>query len=434
MKKYLILIFITFLFINLCVAAHINREPQTYALIIGISDYQNNSLGKLRFAESDALSFSDFLKSPSAGNIPEQNIVTLTTKLASRKQILKSADELFKKRALEGDVVIFYFSGHGIEEAGDGYLMPFEGEKGDALASGIPMDQIFKIINSSPAKLKSIYIDACHAGLFPKKAGVKAISGDGNAATTLLINNFVKQSAPGLMAVLSSRGNEESIEAPDLKQGLFTHFLVKGLQGSADQEPSDGIVTAGELENYLSQQIQNYSGYAQHPTITGTFNSKFPLSIKDPGLALSSLIAATRSVNAPDQSLVPLQRSVSRPSAEQLSNGMKFDGNWAYGQATFINKLGYNAVMYSVRGPSNLVDRDVLVADGEAVKTTRLIISRQSKVEDCHDLFANYTFCFRISENGVNKYAFIDRLIEVGKNIYFDLTPKNTIFSPGNGW
>jgi hypothetical protein len=47
--------------------------PQTFAMIMGISQYLK--VRPLQYADKDAELFRDFLRSPAAGNLPEDNIL-----------------------------------------------------------------------------------------------------------------------------------------------------------------------------------------------------------------------------------------------------------------------------------------------------------------------------------------------------------------------
>ena len=53
--------------------------------------------------------------------------------------------------------------------------------------------------------------------------------------------------------------------------GVFTYFLLKGLNGDADYN-KDGRVTLGELIPYLSEQVRRETRNAQSPTIAGKFD------------------------------------------------------------------------------------------------------------------------------------------------------------------
>lgn len=61
--------------------------------------------------------------------------------------------------------------------------------------------------------------------------------------------------AYGNMSVMTaSTGAQISSGYPDQKHGLFTFYLLMGLQGEADLN-GDKAVTVGELKKYLEQHI-----------------------------------------------------------------------------------------------------------------------------------------------------------------------------------
>ena len=73
-----------------------------------------------------------------------------------------------------------------------------------------------------------------------------------------------------VMLFLSSRGNEFSNERPDMKNGYFTTYLGKGLQGAADAN-RDRTITAKELFDYVHKGVIELSFGAQHPVMWGNF-------------------------------------------------------------------------------------------------------------------------------------------------------------------
>ena len=70
-----------------------------------------------------------------------------------------------------------------------------------------------------------------------------------------------------------------SIELPELGHGIFTYYLVRGLQGTRDLN-RDGIVSLQELYEYLEQQVTPKSrpvGGNQHPVMKGELEGVLPL-------------------------------------------------------------------------------------------------------------------------------------------------------------
>ena len=87
-----------------------------YALIIGISDYEDPKIKDLSFAHRDAEIFYDYLRSPAGGSVPKQNIKLLKETNATISNIYV-AKQWLEKSVEKNDLVYFYFSGHGDVES-----------------------------------------------------------------------------------------------------------------------------------------------------------------------------------------------------------------------------------------------------------------------------------------------------------------------------
>ncbi len=59
--------------------------------------------------------------------------------------------------------------------------------------------------------------------------------------------------------------------------GVFTWFLLKGLEGEADYS-KDGTVTLGELIPFVSEHVRRNTNNMQCPTIAGKFDPTMPIA------------------------------------------------------------------------------------------------------------------------------------------------------------
>ena len=93
-------------------------------------------------------------------------------------------------------------------------------------------------------KWKVLLTDSCHSG---------AITPPADAATVECSLRGLDRS---LFSLTASRDREQSFESPDWGggHGIFTYYVVKGLEGSAD-ENRDGIVSADELGEYVTRRF-----------------------------------------------------------------------------------------------------------------------------------------------------------------------------------
>ena len=93
-----------------------DKAGTLYALCIGINDYQY--VPKLGGCVPDATNVYNYLKDSCANTDFEFNAVTLFNEQATKANIVKNFQEHLGQ-AKEGDIAVFYFSGHGAEEEAD---------------------------------------------------------------------------------------------------------------------------------------------------------------------------------------------------------------------------------------------------------------------------------------------------------------------------
>jgi uncharacterized caspase-like protein len=77
---------------------------------------------------------------------------------------------------------------------------------------------------------------------------------------------------------MSSKADETSLESSGLRQGVFSHFLIRGLKGEADAN-QDKVITVQELFDFIRDKVRAYTGNRQSPVIKGTYDPKMPVAI-----------------------------------------------------------------------------------------------------------------------------------------------------------
>jgi hypothetical protein len=258
------------------------RVGERWAVVVGVSKYKHSAKGipNLNYASTDARAFAEFLKSPQGGNFKEENVLSLIDKEA-RSAALRSALFTFLKKAIEEDLVIFFFSGQGAPEPGSSdnyYLLTYDADPDDLPSTAIPtwdVDAAFK--RTIKARRAVLFIDACHVSSIGQSYGMRGIEG-GN-----LVNRYLKK--------LSEAGEGKAIFTATLEgqvaidhqlkgrqTGLFTHYLLEALSGAAD-ENSDRVVTLGEAIDYTTALVSAASRGKQRPEICGQFDRGLPLAI-----------------------------------------------------------------------------------------------------------------------------------------------------------
>jgi tetratricopeptide (TPR) repeat protein len=243
--------------------------PRSYAVVVGISRYQNLPENlQLKFAERDAQSIYSILISPEGGNFKAENVHVLTGAKATLAGLRNEVNNWLPSVAKDDDRVLIYFAGHGFVVQGKGYLAPFDFDMNRVAATGFPMDELGAAIGSKiHAKSKILLTDACHSG---------AITPEESQSLNRTLSDLNKS----LFSLTASRDRERSFESPDLEggHGVFTHYLVRGMEGAADTS-GDGVVTADELAEYVHTQVREATSGQQNPTSDrGSFDPEMLLS------------------------------------------------------------------------------------------------------------------------------------------------------------
>jgi hypothetical protein len=231
-------------------------EGEVYVLLVGVSNYINHR-EPLQYPDNDALNLFAFLRSPEGGAIPSKNIINLVDKVATRRNILDSLNAMLG-RVTKKDMVIFYFSGHGIK----GAFLPIDYD--GTYEKVLYHHEIYSALQQSNAQFKMCIADACHAGSMQEQKGFL-----GSSETDFYQNIQSVQSDFAML--LSSTSSENSAEADRLQQSVFSYYLIKGLEGLADTN-QDKRISIQELFNYVRENVRKFTENRQSPTLTGQFD------------------------------------------------------------------------------------------------------------------------------------------------------------------
>lgn len=231
-----------------------------YALIIGASRYEH--FESLKYTDDDAYRVYAFLRSPEGGAVPEDHIRLFIDESAIGDNIYKGLDEIISMAGPD-DVVLVYLAGHGLQ----GFFVPTDS---DGYKSRVEYEEVKSRLASCQAHQKLVIADACYSGslLAAKTPLFESVD---------LFYKKLAASGGGTAFLLSSKSEEYSLESQGLRQGIFSHFLIKGLQGSADTN-ADKMVTLNELYTFVYEKVRAYSQNMQTPVLAGDADREMPLA------------------------------------------------------------------------------------------------------------------------------------------------------------
>lgn len=262
------------------ISAETQMVGNTRALVVGISDYQNEDIPDLRFAHKDAELFAEYLKDGNGGGLDPEKITILLNEEATAGKFISALYGLLEESE-EGDNVIIYFSGHGDVESTTisqpGFLLCWDSPKRIYMSGGtFGLAYFQELISSISQKTKSkviVITDACRAG---KLAG----SSIGGAQATA--SHLAKQYNDEIK-ILSCQPNEYALESESWGggRGVFSYFFLRGIQGLADNN-DDGIITLSEISRYLEDNVTpSTAPHSQIPMVRGNRQTKIAYVNKD---------------------------------------------------------------------------------------------------------------------------------------------------------
>lgn len=237
-------------------------QIKVWAVVVGVAAYDH--MPALRYTDDDAYRFYAFLKSLEGGALPDEQVRILIDEDATRLNVLGTLQEIFDL-AGANDLVIFYFSGHGL----NGSFLPIDF---DGYNNKIAHDEIAAMFNKSKARYKLIIADACHSGSL-----IAMRSGTGETGLAQYYQ-VLSKAVSGTALLMSSKADETSLESAGLRQGVFSHFLIRGLKGEADKN-RDKIVTVQELHDFVYEHVRAYTGNRQSPVIKGGYDPNMPVAV-----------------------------------------------------------------------------------------------------------------------------------------------------------
>jgi hypothetical protein len=234
------------------------------AIIIGIQDYKR--MPKAEFANNDATEFHEY--AIRALGIRQENIKMLLDDNADDVNILKAFENWLpiKVNKDQTDVYVFY-SGHGLP-APDGkslYFLPHGADKELLSRTAVAQNEIVAALTAAKPKSVTMFIDACYSG--QTRGGAILLA---NAKPVVLKSDT--NAYPTNFTVITASANDQiSSSSPDLKHGIFSFYLMKGMEGDADAN-QDGKITVGEIQDYLSDKVSRQAmtlNRKQNPQLFG---------------------------------------------------------------------------------------------------------------------------------------------------------------------
>lgn len=313
------------------------QKGNTYAVIVGISKYQNTGIRELRFANRDAQMFFNYLQSPAGGAVPQENIRLLLDSTATNAAVYNALSWL-TETVQQNDHVYFYFSGHGDMESETarrlGFLLAFNTPRTNYINNAIRIEDLNIYANTLSAKSKAkviIITDACHSGTL--------VTSD--YRLKFLVGNELRKAKENEIRITSCGPNELAVEneAWGGGRGVFSYYFINAITGYADAD-KNGMITVKEARQYMDSVI------AKDATLLKIKHKQTPALVGDDQLLLAT-------VNQQQFAEMQIQNEAPVPPPVVLSMSTEM---------TAQQMMNYFFELYTFQTPDLLLDYDRLTS------------------------------------------------------------------------
>ena len=231
------------------------------AIIIGIAQYQRTEVPAI-YADQDANYFYDYAALKLG--VPERNIIDLVNENANAVEIFLATENFLRRKIQKDktDVFIFY-AGHGLatDDGSEMYLLPYDGAPQLLERTAISRKQLFNDIAASNPQSVTVFLDTCYSGT---TRGTETLI----ASRPIAIKAKQQDIPDGFTVMTAAAGDQTAKPLEEAKHGMFSYFLMKGMEGDADAN-QDNQITASELHAYVQQNVIQQSSGSQTPELQG---------------------------------------------------------------------------------------------------------------------------------------------------------------------
>lgn len=220
------------------------------AVVVGVDKYQPTRWTPLECCGNDALEMANLLEAGPYGF----DVELLVDHEATMPRVFQA---IMKARASNPELLLFYFAGHGAETDLGSYLVTFDNQD---FAEGIELAKLVDALSGRGGQSgwdTVALLDCCHAGaayVGPKNTYTRSVD--------YLSQDEVARQFGGLAdsrVVLAACGPNDLVqESRALGHGIFTNYLLKGLEGGAADH--EGNVSILSLQLYIGRPFGLMTG------------------------------------------------------------------------------------------------------------------------------------------------------------------------------
>jgi hypothetical protein len=226
--------------------------PRNVALVIGISNYRDDSIPSLRYASEDAQDIGAIFER--YGYV----VTVLRDRDATREAILRAISQL-RATLTRNDRFVLYFAGRllGDQLNDSPYLATHDTERGFLEVNGIRIEQIIDYLGNLRARNALVLLDHAYTASRGFEQRGLEVQKAFDAAS-----NRITQRGVTIVTVVG----EERYALEDLERGAFAAALLEALDSGFADANQDGTLAVTEIVDFTVYEVNSLArdhGYAE---------------------------------------------------------------------------------------------------------------------------------------------------------------------------
>jgi carboxyl-terminal processing protease len=237
-------------------------QPQSYVVLVGVSDYADKQIQSRPHAEADAKAMFDLFTSTDHLNVPRSNVRLLLGKAdTKRKSEPATHDNIVKAlnwavtSAKRDDLLIVAMFGQGAALRDRTCYFGSDSTYKDRAKNAVPATVIEAEIKNLKSLNFCVFLDVNFEGVQPTDEPAPKPNIGTPPYREFLGPDDEENPRIGRVVFLATPSGAKSIDLKD--HGIFAKVILDGLRGSADKEgyEPDGLITVDELSEYLNKEL-----------------------------------------------------------------------------------------------------------------------------------------------------------------------------------
>ena len=233
----------------------------SWAFLVGVNRYTDPNFANLKFCVNDVLALEEMLTQLG------YTVLCLHDGLDRNHRLFPTRDNV-EARLIElcgavqpDDLIWVHFACHGIRVEKQGKKEPVlitqDTQQTLLKQRALSVAEVEQHMRNSNARKLVLTLDACHSGV-----------DIGRSLTDAEFIQNVYELAEGFALIAASTAEQAAFEWQEKQHGVFTYYLLEGLNGKADRNGKN-MVTVDDLKNHVLDALRRWNvkhGGIQEPT------------------------------------------------------------------------------------------------------------------------------------------------------------------------